>query len=173
MHFFFSHGRSGRPDGNKIKQLSALAVQRGHTTQSIDYTDTVDPEERARRLSHLVRQQTQPFALVGSSMGGYASLVAAEVADKRWLQGVFLMAPALFLPRYQQQQFADDLPYVEVVHGWQDTTVLYEHSVRYARKTHCLLHLLDDNHRLSKNPQQLERLFIGFLSHLEEYKDNC
>lgn len=173
MHFFFSHGRSGRPDGDKIKRLSALVVQRGHTTQSIDYTDTVDPEERAQRLGHLVKQQKQPFVLVGSSMGGYASLVAAELADKRWLKGVFLMAPALFLPRYRQQQFAADLPCVEVVHGWHDTTVLYEHSIRYARQTYCLLHLLDDNHRLSKNPQQLERLFTGFLSRLEQCKDNC
>lgn len=163
MHIIFSHGRSGRPDGSKIQRLSQIVKQYDGTAQSVDYTDTFDPDERAQRLIGCVKQQKKSFCLVGSSMGGYASLVAAEVADKTLLKGIFLMAPALFLPRYQQQQFSQCMAHTEIVHGWHDATVLYEHSIRYARQKQCTLHLIDDNHRLSENPDELDRLFTIFL----------
>lgn len=163
MHIIFSHGKEGRPDGNKIIRLSTISEKYGHTHQSIDYTDTTDPDIRAARLGDIVKQQQQPFCLVGSSMGGYASLVAAVNADKTVLRGVFLMAPALYLPRYQQQQYTGDINHIEIVHGWSDNVVLYEHSLRYAREVGCTLHLVDDNHRFSHNLHQLEKLFEQFL----------
>lgn len=162
MHIIFSHGRSGHPNGKKIQCLSTIAKQQGWQCQSLDYTDTQDPEQRAARLTNVVLQQQQPFCLVGSSMGGYASLVAAEKANHDLLIGVFLMAPAIYLPRYQQQQFTT-LNHVEIVHGWHDETVLYEHAVRYAREKHCTLHLIHDNHRLSEQPNILSQLFTQFL----------
>lgn len=166
MKIIFSHGRSGRPDGSKIMRLSRLVAAKDWQYQSVDYTDTNDPDVRAERLTTIVKQQQHKFCLVGSSMGGYASLVAAEAADKHLLAGVFLLAPALFLPRYRQQRFTADIPLVEIVHGWHDTTVLYEHSLRYARQANCSLHLLDDNHRLSDNPALLDELFAAFLARL-------
>ncbi len=166
MHIIFSHGRSGHPHGSKIQMLSAIAQSQGCSTQSIDYTDTQDPDVRAARLTGIVSTQTQAFVLVGSSMGGYASLIAAECADKALLGGVFLMAPGLYLPRYQRQQFATDIAPVEIVHGWDDTVVLYEHSLRYARAADCPLHLLPDDHRFSRNPQRVGELFAAFLQRL-------
>lgn len=166
MHIIFSHGRSGQPNGSKIQLLSQIAANQGYTTDSIDYTDTKDGDIRAERLAAIVKKQTQPFCLVGSSMGGYASLVAANFADKTLLRGIFLMAPALYLPRYQQQQFPMDIPHVEIVHGWHDETVLYEHSIRYARAANCTLHLIDDNHRLSQQTETVSQLFTAFLDKL-------
>lgn len=163
MQIIFSHGRSGHPNGRKIQLLSQIAADRGHTSDSIDYTDTTDGDIRAKRLSTIVAAQTHAFCLVGSSMGGYASLVAAKAADKKLLRGIFLMAPALYLPRYQQQQFPVNIPHVEIIHGWHDTTVLYEHSIRYAREADCILHLIDGDHRLSQQTEMISQLFAAFL----------
>lgn len=164
MKIIFSHGRSGHPNGSKIQLLSKIAAHKGYTTDSIDYTDTNDADIRAARLTTIVTAQKQPFCLVGSSMGGYASLVAAKQADKARLRGIFLMAPALSLPRYQQQQYPLDIRHVEIVHGWHDETVLYEHSIRYARAANCTLHLIDDNHRLSQQTELVGELFAHFLT---------
>lgn len=167
MNIIFSHGRSGKPDGQKLQALSALAMARGHDCQSIDYTDTQDPDIRTRRLADIVSRQEEPFCLVGSSMGGYASLVACDVADKALLRGVFLMAPALYLPRYQVREYACDIANIDIVHGWNDSVVLYEHSVRYAHTVKANLHLLDDNHSLTQRPELLAELFVNFLARAE------
>ncbi len=163
----FSHGRQGKPDGRKIRQLTQIVKAKGWQSHSVDYTDTLDPDIRAQRLIDVVSRQQQPFCLVGSSMGGYASLIAADSADKHLLKGVFLMAPALFLPRYRQQRFTTAINTLEIVHGWHDTTVLYEHSIRYARQANCILHLLNDNHHFSENPEAVEHLFTLFLQRID------
>lgn len=166
MHIIFSHGRASQPNGERIQLMSQIAHNHGYTTNSIDYTDTQDPEIRVERLAEIVSVQTAPFVLVGASMGGYTSLVAAESADKTLLRGVFLLSPALYLPRYKQQQFVTDLPAVEIVHGWNDTVVLYEHSVRYAREAQCPLHLLPDDHRFNNHPERVGEIFQTFLQNI-------
>lgn len=163
MKCIFSHGRSGRPDGEKIRRLATIARDKGWETDSIDYTDTQDPDERARRLAAIVKSQTAPFCLVGSSMGGYASVVAGQSADKSLWCGLFLMAPGLYLPRYQQRSYHVELPHTEIVHGWHDDVVIYEHSLRFARENQAMLHLINDNHRLSDNPTWVAQIFHGFL----------
>lgn len=168
MHIIFSHGRQARPDGKKIVALSAIATSLGHSVESIDYTDTQDPDIRAARLTEIVSKQSAPFCLVGSSMGGYASLIAAESAKPGLLRGLFLMAPALYLPRYQRQHFQIDIANIDIVHGWKDDIVLYEHSVRYARASGCSLHLIDDNHRLSEQPERVAALFSDFLQRAQQ-----
>lgn len=168
MKIIFSHGRSGQPDGKKTQRLSHLAKQFGHDTESVNDTDTQDPEIRSQRLhdnlmTHLNRHP-EPVCLVGSSMGGYASLVAAEKIPQTRLKGVFLLAPALYLPRYQQRQFATLPCPVEIIHGWEDEVVLYEHSIRYAKDNPlCDLHLIHDNHRLSQQNDKVDAIFTLFL----------
>ncbi len=168
MHVIFSHGRLGNPNGKKIQVLADIVENKGFTYESVDYTDTQDPDERAGRLIRIVQEQSEPFCLVGFSMGGYASLVASETANKKLLCGVFLLAPALYLPRYQQQYFDNNIDNIEVVHGWDDKIVLFEHSVRYASESGCTLHLFDDDHRFTRNSRIVGELFERFLQRLEE-----
>ncbi len=168
MHVIFSHGRLGSPDGKKIQMLANIVENKGFSYESIDYTDTQDPDERAGRLIRIVQDQCEPFCLVGSSMGGYASLVASETANKKRLCGVFLLAPALYLPRYQQQNFSNNIENVEIVHGWHDNVVLFEHSIRYASESGCTLHLFDDDHRFTRHSQMVSELFERFLQRLDE-----
>ena len=46
----FSHGKESGPHGTKIRVLSGIAEKHGWATDSIDYTDMMDPDERVTRL---------------------------------------------------------------------------------------------------------------------------
>ena len=143
MKIFFSHGKESGPGATKITRLAELALEQGCATESIDYRDLPnEPDERVERLVGLVQQEADDVLLVGSSMGGYVSLVAAGLTDAR---GVFLLAPALYVPGYAAQTY----PYsghVEVVHGWQDEVIPPDHSIRYAQEAQCELHMITGDH---------------------------
>ena len=98
-------------------------------------------------------------------MGGYVSLVAAGAlgANAADLRGLFLMAPALYMAGYQEDEYATDLPITEIVHGWSDDVVLPEKSIRYAESAHCALHLIDGDHGLNGSIEQVGNLFTLFL----------
>lgn len=168
MNIFLSHGRRSRPDSPNMSKLSAISTAHGHHAESIDYTDLDDGDPRAERLTAIVESQTEPFCLVGASMGGYASMIAATAANLELLKGIFLIAPALYLPRYGRQEIATNLPNIEIIHGWHDDVVIYEHSIRYARQAQCTLHLVDDNHRFTKNPAILGEYFTRFLANIDK-----
>ncbi len=158
MKALFSHGKESGPWGFKIKRLAPIAERHGWRTESIDYTDTMDPDARARRLIERLATEDEPFLLIGSSMGGYVSLVAAESHPPR---GLFLFAPALYAPGYAVQQYAA-IPNTEIVHGWSDDIVPVEHSLRYAREAECTLHLIRGDHPLNDSIAIIEGLFARF-----------
>ena len=95
MKVYFSHGKESGPRGTKIKRLAAIAEDMSCIVESIDYTDTMDPDLRVERLLEVLAGEDGDFALVGSSMGGYVPLMASEMVDAK---AVFLMAPALYIP---------------------------------------------------------------------------
>jgi alpha/beta superfamily hydrolase len=164
MKVYFSHGKESGPWGSKIKRLADKALTLGFSVDSIDYTDTFDPDKRAAKLVTLLKNETQPFLLVGSSMGGYVSLVAAEQATPK---GLFLLAPALYIPDYQVQHYCKTLDSsirIEVVHGWEDEVIPFNHSVRFAQQRDCFLHLISGDHRLNTSINEVEQLFIQFLA---------
>ncbi|MBN8110567.1 YqiA/YcfP family alpha/beta fold hydrolase, partial [Vibrio vulnificus] len=79
----FSHGKESGPWGSKIKRLASTAERFGYQVDSIDYTDMLDPDLRVERLLNVLSGIEEEVTLVGSSMGGYVSLVASEsVATK-------------------------------------------------------------------------------------------
>ena len=98
----FSHGKESGPWGSKITTLSNVANDMGFGVESIDYQDLDCPEARLERLKETIAEKCNDVVLVGSSMGGYVSLAAASQISAR---GVFLMAPALYLPNYKVQRF--------------------------------------------------------------------
>jgi pimeloyl-ACP methyl ester carboxylesterase len=158
----FSHGKESGPHGTKIRILSGIAEKHGWVTESIDYTDMMDPDERVTRLlDELDGESRRPLVLVGSSMGAYVSLVAA--AELR-PQAVFLMAPALYLPGWKQQEYVTDLERVSIVHGWYDELISPDLVLRYAGQARCDLHLLPADHRLATVLPELADIFEGFLA---------
>jgi pimeloyl-ACP methyl ester carboxylesterase len=168
MKVIFSHGKESGPWGSKIKRLANTAEQYGCKVESIDYSDIFDPDLRVVRLVNVLKEIKEGFMLVGSSMGGYVSLVASEkVAAK----GLFLLAPALYMTGYNEQNFNSDA-YVEIVHGWSDDIVPPENSIRFAKSNNSSLHLIAGDHRLNSSMEVVERLFHQFLES-QGLKQNC
>ena len=53
-------------------------VSMAREVDSIDYTDTYDPDLRVERLVSILKNAKEKCILVGSSMGGYVSLMASR-----------------------------------------------------------------------------------------------
>ncbi len=160
MKLYFSHGKESGPSGFKIKRLAAIASARECGVESIDYRDSMDPDFRVERLLARLREEQECFLLVGSSMGGYVSLVASATVDAA---AVFLMAPALYMPGFKVQQYRSKSPHIEIVHGWSDDVIPAQHSIDYAREADCRLHLIRGDHPLNSSIETVESIFEGFL----------
>jgi alpha/beta superfamily hydrolase len=78
-------------------------------------------------------------------MGGYVSAAAAATLRPRAL---FLLAPAFYMPGYEEYTPQDVPAPTTIVHGWHDDIVPVESSVRWAREHRATLHVLDSDHRL-------------------------
>ncbi|MFA9419362.1 MAG: alpha/beta hydrolase, partial [Gammaproteobacteria bacterium] len=126
----------------------------------VDYTDTMDPDLRVERLLEVLAREEAGFVLVGSSMGGYVSLVASESVNAK---AVFLMAPALYIPGWGKQEYHSRSSHIEIVHGWSDDVIPAEHSIRYAREVDCTLHLISGDHALNGVLEVVVDLFERFL----------
>lgn len=160
MKLYFSHGKESGPWGTKIRRLAPIAEAEGFAVESIDYTDTQDPDARAARLSGILAGEKDEFVLVGSSMGGYVSVVAAEQKPAR---GIFLMAPALYIPGWRKQEYRPRAARLEIVHGWSDDVIPPQNSIRFARHADCSLHLISGDHALNGSLAEIEVLFRLFL----------
>lgn len=158
----FLHGKESGPWGSKITHLANIVKKQGFDVDSLDYSATFDPEERVRMLS--AASAGRPAAvLVGSSMGGW---VAATASAHIKVQGLFLLAPAFYLPDYPEHQVGCAGHSIEIVHGWHDSVVPYQNSIRFGRENNCTLHLIDDGHRLSNSLDLVGLYLSGFLERL-------
>ena len=160
MKLYFSHGKESGPWGFKIKRLAKLVEARGCTVESIDYRGCMDPDLRVERLLTHLRAETRDFILVGSSMGGYVSLVASAAVQTRAL---FLIAPALYIHSFQVQHYASTAAQIDIVHGWSDDVIPVQNSIDYAREADCSLHLISGDHPLNNSIGMVEVLFEQFL----------
>jgi len=156
----FAHGQESGPWGFKIKRMAPLAERQGCAVESIDYRDCKDPELRVERLLQRLQDEAAECILVGSSMGGYVSLVASAA---RPVSALFLMAPALYIPAFKVQQYPSRAAHIEVVHGWSDDVIPAQNSIDYARDADCTLHLISGDHSLNSSISEVETLFERFL----------
>lgn len=161
---WFAHGKESGPNGTKIQHLAAIAKTSGFATESPDYSDLTDPDRRVVRLEKLLLETREPAPiLVGSSMGGY---VSAVVASRTQVAGLFLMAPALYMPGYETGVVEPRSDHVSLVHGWRDDIIPWKNSLRYAEKYAAELHLIDSDHRLNDDLEQVGELFRDFLTRI-------
>ena len=167
MKVIFSHGKESGPWGSKIKRLATISQAQNFEVESIDYSDISDPDIRVGRLIAYIEKQQDNYLLVGSSMGGYVSLVASEQVE---VQGLFLLAPALYMPNYERQIYTAP-NHTEIVHGWSDDVIPAEHSIRFAKQADCPLHLISGDHRLNASIEVVADLFARFLVRLRQADD--
>ena len=156
----FSHGQESGPWGTKITALAQDAREAGLEADSIDYRGMPDPTRRAEKLVARMRVSNDEILLVGSSMGGYVALAAAQ---QRPAAGLFLMAPALAVPGWPKLAETISAP-TFIVHGWQDDIVPIEWSIDFARANRARLHMLNAGHSLTEALEEIRALFRHFLS---------
>jgi hypothetical protein len=70
------------------------------------------------------------------------------------------------MPGYEQYTPVPPQCRIEIVHGWNDSVVPVDNSIRYARQYKCTLHLLDSDHRLTAQLDEVCELFDAFLARL-------
>ena len=162
----FSHGQESGPWGTKIRSMAAMVRELGCDADSIDYQGMADPSDRVEKLVAACADIDDRIVLVGSSMGGH---VATAAAARIGAAGLFVLAPAYFMPGYEDlTPPAPDLPFT-IVHGWHDDIVPVENSIRYAKEADATLILLDGDHRLTANIGDINnylRLFIDSIDSL-------
>jgi len=162
----FSHGKESGPWGSKITAMAAMVRDLGLAAESVDYRGIDDPAARVRRLIDFAAPLEGPLVLVGSSMGGYVSAAAASLVNPK---GLFLLAPAFYMPGYEQYTPQEVLCPSVIVHGWHDDIVPVDNSIRWAREHRSALHLLDSDHRLENQLEAICLLLRGFLLRLSQF----
>jgi alpha/beta superfamily hydrolase len=154
----FAHGKESGPWGTKITFLAERARARGFEVVSPDYSHSHDPKERVKQLLALA-PKAGTLVLVGSSMGAYVSAMACAALKP---QGLFLMAPALYFPGWDEEP--QGCPALSVVvHGWKDDIVPVERAIRFAQPRNAALHILDSGHTLNDRLPELGQLFEQLL----------
>ncbi len=159
----FSHGQESGPWGTKIQAMAGQVKSIGCEVDSIDYQGIADPTDRVNKLINECRDISDQLVLVGSSMGGH---VATAAAASLQAAGLFVLAPAYFVEGYEDlTPSAPDIP-ICIVHGWNDDIVPVENSIRFAAACKAELHILDSDHRLTANIDEINYYLKGFIETL-------
>lgn len=157
---YFSHGQESGPWGTKIQKMADAVRALGCRVESVDYQGIADPTERVKKLLATCRDVEEPLILVGSSMGGHVATAAARELHPI---GVFVLAPAFYMPGYELlTPPAPSCPFM-IVHGWHDDIVPVDNSIRYARESRATLHVVDGDHRLTANIDEIVALLLRFV----------
>lgn len=161
---YFSHGQESGPWGSKIKSMAATVQKLGCRAASVDYQGIADPSDRVNKLIAECVNVEESLVLVGSSMGGH---VATAAAAQVGAVGLFVLAPAYYMPGYESlTPPVPDMP-IAIVHGWSDDVVPVENSIRFAKECNASLHILDADHRLTANIDDINALLTRFIETLQ------
>jgi pimeloyl-ACP methyl ester carboxylesterase len=159
----FSHGQESGPWGTKIKAMAEVASGLGWTVESVDYRGIASPLERTDKLIEHCGDTEGTLVLVGSSMGGH---VATAASGSLSVAGLFLIAPAFFMPGHEELTPEPRADLISIVHGWADDIVPVGNSLRWASLHNADLHLIDGGHRLTERLDEILHLLRGFLGRL-------
>lgn len=160
----FSHGQESGPWGTKIRSMADMVREMGCTADSIDYQGIADPGERVEKLVGECADIEDDLILVGSSMGGHVATAGAAAVGAT---GLFVLAPAYFLPGYEELTPLPPQVPISIVHGWHDDIVPVENSIRYARECSATLHIVDGDHRLTANIDEINYYLRRFIQKLQ------
>ncbi len=161
----FSHGQESGPWGTKIRAMSERAKSLGCSVDSIDYQGIPDPSERVKKLMQECAPIDDRLILVGSSMGGH---VATAAAEELGAAGLFVLAPAYYMPGYEELTPPPPSIPICIVHGWHDDIVPAENSIRFAKSCSATLHLVNGDHRLTANVDEINEYLTYFITTTSE-----
>ena len=156
----FSHGQESGPWGTKIRAMADTVKAMGCEADSIDYRGIADPPARVKKLIAECEGIRDRLVLVGSSMGGHVATAAAAPLEA---VGLFVLAPAYYIPGYEAlTPEAPPIP-IAIVHGWRDDVVPVENSIRFAAACRAELHVIDSDHRLTANIDEINDYLQRFV----------
>lgn len=158
----FSHGQDGEPWGTKIIAMAEVGRSMGFRVESVDYRGIPDPQRRVTELLTVARAETAPI-LVGSSLGGHVATAASIELNAR---GLFLLAPAFYMPGFERFTPKPASCPISIVHGWADDIVPAANSIRYASEYRAILQLIDADHRMLQHIPSIKVYFEQFLQQL-------
>ena len=161
----FSHGQESGPWGSKIRAMAEMVKGIGCSADSIDYQGIADPTERVSKLIAECADIDDPLILVGSSMGGHVATAAAASLNAA---GLFVLAPAYYMPGHEDLTPIPPQMPICIVHGWNDDIVPVENSIRFAAACKAELHLLDSDHRLTANIDEINYYLKRFIETLTQ-----
>ena len=161
----FSHGQESGPWGTKIRAMAERVKSLGCQADSIDYRGIADPTKRVAKLVLECAHIEDRLILVGSSMGGH---VATAAADELGAAGVFVLAPAYYMEGYEALTPSPSGMPICIVHGWHDGIVPAENSIRFAQGCGATLHLVDGDHRLTANIDEINEYLTYFIKKTSE-----
>lgn len=157
----YNHGKDSSPWGEKTVGFAEVAKRYGYAVESPDYREQLDPDKRVEQLLTMDLSGYDKVVLIGSSMGAYVTTVASESIRPK---GLFLLAPAFYLPGYRQTEFKPTAETIRVFHGWQDDIVPPENAWRFCQTYRVRLDLYDTDHRMLSVLPQLIDEFSRFLA---------
>jgi len=161
----FSHGQESGPWGSKIRAMAELVKSIGCNADSIDYQGIADPTERVNKLIAACADIDDALVLVGSSMGGHVATAAAAELNAA---GLFVLAPAYYMPGYEELTPIPPQMPICIVHGWDDDVVPVENSIRFAAACNAALHILNGDHRLTENIDEINYYLRRFIETLTQ-----
>ena len=161
----FSHGQESGPWGTKILAMAERVKSLGCTADSIDYRGIADPTERVAKLVRECAHIDDRLILVGSSMGGH---VATAAAEELGAAGLFVLAPAYYMEGYEALTPPPPGLPICIVHGWHDDIVPADNSIRFARSCGATLHLVNGDHRLTANIDEINEYLTYFITKTTE-----
>ena len=161
----FSHGQESGPWGTKIRAMAECVKELGCEADSIDYQGIADPADRVAKLLRECATIDDKLILVGSSMGGHVATAAAAELDAA---GLFVLAPAFYMPGYEALTPPPPEMPICIVHGWHDDIVPVDNSIRFARSCAATLHLVDGDHRLTANIGEINEYLQQFTKKTSE-----
>ena len=159
----FSHGQESGPWGTKIRAMADLVRGMGCEADSIDYQGIADPAERVEKCVRACADIAAPLVLVGSSMGGH---VATAAAERLGAAGLFVLAPAYFMEGYEELTPPPPSMPICIVHGWHDDVVPVDNSIRFASGCSATLHIVDGDHRLTANIDEINAYLRQFVNEI-------
>ena len=162
----FSHGKDSEPWGSKIAAMAEIAREEGFVVESVDYRGIDDPRDRVTRLLSFCKDLRGSLVLVGSSMGGYVTVAASSLLQAR---GMFLLAPALYMPGFEKFSPRPAVCPTTIIHGWRDEVIPVDNSYRFAREQKATLHVVDSDHGLLDQIRPINHYFTYFLFSVEEF----
>ena len=161
----FSHGQESGPWGTKIQAMAELVKSIGCSAESVDYQGIADPTDRVNKLIAECADIDDALVLVGSSMGGHVATAAAAELNA---VGLFVLAPAYYMPGYEELTPTPPHMPTCIVHGWDDDVVPVESSIRFAAACNAALHILDGDHRLTDNIDEINYYLKRFIETLTQ-----